>query len=114
MDEGVLMQVSSYFCAYLRTIGGLETEFSFLKSQLFNLVTLSCKMVQRDQLEFKKIGVCMLSQVVTLFRHCVEKVGDEDSEDDAGGSEAAKGPLLLEIYVAHIHSVVRTCLQDQL
>lgn len=84
-----------------------------LKTHLYSLVTLSFKITQRDQVAFKRLGVKMLSQVIEIFKDTVERIGDEDSDEDAAKA-AAKGPLLLEQYEAQIHSVIRSSLQNQL
>jgi len=83
----------------------------FLKQHLYELITLSFKLTQRDQVKFKKIGVEMMSQVIHIFKDTEERLGDdEDSDDDKGQQEAR--PLLLEQYEAQIHSVIRSSLQD--
>lgn len=46
-----------------------------------------------------------------MFKKTVEKIGDDDSDDDQA---AMKHPLLLEQYEAQIHSLIRSSLQDQL
>lgn len=50
--------------------------------------------------------------MIQIFKHTVERLGDEDSDDDK--AQQASGPLLLEQYEAQIHSVIRSSLQDQL
>ena len=36
----------------------------FLKQHLYELITLSFKLTQRDQIRFKKIGVELMSQII--------------------------------------------------
>ena len=69
-------------------------------------------MTQRDLVKFKKLGVQMMSRVIEIFKDTVERLGDDDSDEDKPQKPA--GPLLLEQYEAQIHSVIRSSLQDQL
>jgi hypothetical protein len=59
-------------------------------------------------------GIRLLSLVIDLFKNVVEKIGDDDSDEDTNHNNQQKGPLLLEVYEANIHSIIRVNLQDQL
>ena len=69
-----------------------------LKTHLFTLITSCYKITQRDRPEFKKIGIKLLSQIINLFKNTIERLGDDDSDEDV--RKAAQGPLLLEQYEA--------------
>lgn len=112
VHEGLKEWVSLYMLSYLKSIETVEEkEYQFMKPLLFNLISMSCKLAQSEIVNLKVVGIQMLSQVISMFRYSVEKIGDEDSDDERKGS-VAKGPLLLEIYEAQIHSVIRVGLQD--
>ena len=119
MHEETLLEYAHFFYTYLLQINS-NTKMD-LKSHLYNLVTLSFKVTQRDLVAFKKLGVQMLSQVIEIFKDTVEKLGDEEDSDEndqrnerAGNTKAPGGPLLLEQYEAQIHSVIRSSLQEPL
>jgi len=119
LHEETLLEYAHFFYTYLLQIDSNTT--MDLKSHLYNLVTLSFKVTQRDLVAFKKLGVQMLSQVIEIFKDTVEKLGDEEDSDEndamnerTGGKKAPSGPLLLEQYEAQIHSVIRSSLQEPL
>ena len=68
-------------------------------------------MTQKDLVEFKKLGVKMMSQVIEIFKNTHEN-DDEDSDEDTNNKKKNTGPLLLEQYEAQIHSIIRSSLQD--
>ena len=83
LHDQILLQYSSFFYSYMKQIKGDQIESLNLKSYLFNLVTLSFKITQKDQVMFKKLGVKMLSQVIEIFKTTVESLGDDDSDEDS-------------------------------
>lgn len=59
LHEQTLFEYSNFFFTLLQALP--NDSDNFLKQHLYNLITLSFKMTQRDQVKFKKLGVQMLS-----------------------------------------------------
>lgn len=84
------------------------------KTKLYQVVTEIYRVAKREGVEFKKLGIEMMCQLIELMQDCHEEGEEESSDEDDRAKKKKKqvGPLLLEEYEAQIQSVIVSSLQD--
>lgn len=112
LSEQTLLAYTHVFHDFLQAIPTHDNEAILeqlnFKGKLYQLLTETYKVAKRDNMQFKRLGIEMMCQLVLVMQDCHEE-GDDDSSDDdsvARKRKKAAGPLLLEQYEAQIQSVI--------
>jgi hypothetical protein len=78
-----------------------------LRKYLGQLISLSFTIISDDSQLIKKAGFSLINVIVKLFSKSIEKIGDEEEDQEEGGSQEKKrikdyleNPLLLEQFEA--------------
>jgi hypothetical protein len=78
-----------------------------LRKYLGQLISLSFTIISDDSQLLKKAGFSLINVIVKFFSKSIEKIGDEEEDQEEGGSQEKKrikdyleNPLLLEQFEA--------------
>jgi hypothetical protein len=84
-----------------------------LKKYLGQLISLSFSIISDDSQLLKRAGFSLINVIVKLFSKSIEKIGDEDEEEESESLEKKRlkeyleNPLLLEQFEAQLFSIIR-------
>jgi hypothetical protein len=85
-----------------------------LRKNLGSLVSLGFSIISNDSQLLKKAGFSLIIVIVKLFKRLIEKIGDEEDEEEFNEDsnkkrmrEYLENPLLLEQYEAQLFSIIR-------